>query len=714
MCSSDKGPDVKRSTIEKRRRKGLWYAFLIILLTLGTGVATGQEESGGRFEISSLSFSGNDGFTDGELLERMTTRETPGFFGLFFHSISESFGSGRQYFDPLTLGDDISNLQIFYEDNGYSNAAIDTTISFSIEERSVAILISIDEGYRSLIDTVAYEGLLDVAGEVWTGVLDDPVIEKGDPFQRTLLEEEVKRVRAILANEGYPNNRIVRDSSAAYRILSNGNYRIALTFDLGKRYRFGEVIITQDTFEEDRVEEDVIIQQLDYEPGDYYSESDWRSSEQNLNRLGIFSQATIQADVPHNSLPSDSVVSRITVRPAERNELLPEVTISDEDKEFNIGAGLAYVRRNFFGGARTFTARLRFRTQTLRAFPEYFNVNSEAVSNLDLSFEILQPYIFSNKIKGSWTFSLILDKQKLYRQEIVKNTFGFSDRLGTYTYGYLDWTLQRVKLQRNTSIALDLTDPVIAQQYQALLALEKDVQFNSILSFTIQRDKTNDLFSPSAGFVHALTLEESGLLPLLLKEAQPDVPFTQFYRVVALGRWFFDLTPDRFSILALKLKGGFEEKYGESRSDTTRVIPQTHRFFAGGGGSVRGWTSRGLTSSGIPEFGGNLALEGTIELRTNLFRSLRQDILDHLWVVAFLDFGNVWPLIEQYRFSDVAMATGLGFRYDTFFGPFRIDFGIRVYDPGNPDPQRRWITQKKFFTETLSDGVLHFGIGHAF
>jgi translocation and assembly module TamA len=689
-------------------------SFFLLLLVFARVGAPGQESVAGRYEISSLSFSGNDGFADGELLERMKTRETPGFFGRFLHSISESFGSDRQYLDPIVLADDVNTLRLFYEDHGYSNAVIDTSLSFLPDESSVDIVVAITEGYRSLIDTVAYEGLLNAAGEVWTGILDDPQIEKGDPFERSTLEKEIQRVRTILANEGYPNNRIVRDSSAAYRILSTGNYRIVLSFELGKRYRFGDVRITQEAFEETRVEENVILRQLDYQPGSYYSEEDRKSSEENLNRLGIFTQATIQADVPPDSAASDSVVSRITVRPADRNELLPEVTISDEDKEFNVGTGLVYVRRNFLGGARTFTARLRFRTQTLRAFPDYFDVNSEAVSNLDLSFEILQPYVFSNKIKGSWTFSLILDKQKLYRQEIVKNTFGFSDRLGTYTYGYLDWTLQRVKLQRNTSIELDLTDPVIAQQYQALLALEKDVQFNSILSFTIQRDKTNDLFSPSAGFIHALTLEESGLLPLLLKNAQPDVPFTQFYRIVALGRWFFDLTPDRFSILAVKLKGGLEEKYGESRSDTTRVIPQTHRFFAGGGGSVRGWGSRGLISSGIPEFGGNLALEGTLELRTNLFRSLRQDILDHLWVVAFLDVGNVWPLIEEYRVSTVAMATGLGFRYDTFFGPFRIDFGIRVFDPGNPDPHRRWITQKKFFAETLNDGVLHFGIGHAF
>jgi len=43
-----------------------------------------------------------------------------------------------------------------------------------------------------------------------------------------------------------------------------------------------------------------------------------------------------------------------------------------------------------------------------------------------------------------------------------------------------------------------------------LAALQKQ-QFNSVLSFTIQRDLTNDLFSPTEGFVHAATIEEAGL-----------------------------------------------------------------------------------------------------------------------------------------------------------------------------------------------------------
>ncbi|MDH4069595.1 MAG: BamA/TamA family outer membrane protein [Ignavibacteria bacterium] len=678
-----------------------------------TATALGQDPSD-RIEISSLDFTGNDTFSDGELLDLMATRESSGFFGLFLHSISESFANGRKYLDPLTFSDDLKAIRVHYEDHGFASVRVDTAVVFDAEDNSVAIHILIDEGYRSLVDSVHYAGLLNVAGEVWAGIEDDPLIYPGEPFVKSIIEGEIQRVRRVLANEGYPNNILVRDSSLAARALSSGDYSVTLHFNPGDRYRFGEIDIVQEGAEDEWVDNDIVFKQLDYREGDFYSEERKGESERNLNRLGVFAQATVEAKIPHDSTAADEVPSMVTVRPADKHELLPEVTISDEDKAFNIGTGLVYLQRNFLGGARTFTARLRFRTQTLREFPNYFDVNSEAVSNLDLSFEVLQPYIFTNKIKGSWTFSMIMDKQKLYRQEIVKNSFGFSSRFGVYTNGYLDWTLQRVRLQRNTAIDLDLSDPDILRQYNALLVLEKDVQFNSILSFTLQRDKTNDLFSPSAGFVHSITLEESGLLPLLLKEAQPGVPFTQFYRVVVLGRWFFDLTHDRFSIFAVKLKGGFEEKYGESRSDTSRVIPQTHRFFAGGGGSVRGWSSRGLIANGVPELGGNLALEGTFEVRTNLFRSLRDDLLDHTWVVAFLDFGNVWPVIKEYRLQDVALATGLGFRYDTFFGPFRIDFGIRVYDPAYPDPMKRWITQRKFFQETVSSGVLHFGIGHAF
>jgi outer membrane protein assembly factor BamA len=178
---------------------------------------------------------------------------------------------------------------------------------------------------------------------------------------------------------------------------------------------------------------------------------------------------------------------------------------------------------------------------------------------------------------------------------------------------------------------------------------------------------------------------------------------------------YTEAAPHRFSILALKIKGGIEDKYGGARSDTNVGIPQTHRFYAGGGNSVRGWNSRDLIAGGNSggQLGGNLALEGSVELRTNILQSLRDGLFDKIWLVQFIDAGNVWGQMGDFRLSSVAIAAGIGIRYDTFFGPFRMDWGFRVYNPAEPDG-RRWITQRQLFGQTFKEAIFHFGIGNAF
>ncbi|HSQ75053.1 MAG TPA: BamA/TamA family outer membrane protein, partial [Bacteroidota bacterium] len=496
---------------------------------------------------------------------------------------------------------------------------------------------------------------------------------------------------------------------------SSNNYVVKLVFSPGHRYLYGDITIRQEVdtargeVRREDITDELVLRQLDFAPGDFYSHSRRLSSERSLNRLGIFDLRSIEMFVPPREDSSITVPSRITIRPRDRYELAPELVMSDQDGAFNLGAGLGYTQRNFFGGARLFNARIRFQTQTLTAFPEYFRLNGDAVSILDVTAEVVQPYIFTNAIKGTWSFSFILDKQKPYLQNIFRNKFGFTGRFAEYTTGLMEFTLETIELKKNSSFEASLSDPLIMRQ---LAALQKQ-QFNSILSFTIQRDLTNDLFSPTEGFVHAATIEEAGVLPLALKNVFPQLPFTQFVRGVLVGRWYADRSSHRFLILSSKLKIGIEEKYGESRSDSSRTIPQTHRFYAGGGNSIRGWASRGLIASGEPELGGNLTLEASLEARINLLQSLRDGFLDKIWVVPFVDVGNVWGEIKDFRLNSLAIATGVGIRYETPFGPFRLDWGIRVYDPA-ATPGSQWIVQRRLLGDTFAEGAFHFGIGHAF
>ena len=56
------------------------------------------------------------------------------------------------------------------------------------------------------------------------------------------------------------------------------------------------------------------------------------------------------------------------------------------------------------------------------------------------------------------------------------------------------------------------------------------------------------------------------------------------------------------------------------------------------------------------------------------------------------------------------MAFGFGIRYNTIAGPIRIDFGMKLYDPDS----RQWVTQKRFIPETVSQGIIHFGVEQTF
>jgi len=692
----------------------IFWGLVLIFALVNGGTAQEKGEKTGLYEISTIEVDGNETISTKELLAQMQTKETPGSLSKFLHGINDRLGRKNEYFDPVKLSDDLYRLRKHYRDRGFNMVRIDTSLTLDDEERAMEVAILVTEGYRAIVDTIMYAGIVNVPDFVYDDMKSSPHITPGDPYDAALLEAEVARVRLILWNAGYPNCEYVRGQSFATLRTSTGNYSVLLTFDLGKRYVFGEIHVANEDTLRDDITDEIIFSQLDYKPHDFYNYSDRISSERNLNRVGIFDQARIETEVPPNESPSIFVASRISVRPKDKHELAPEVLISDENNAFNLGTGLGYTNRNFLGGARTFSARLRFRTQTIREFPNYFGLNTTAISSGELTFEMLQPYIFTNKIKGNWTFSLIRDKQLPYRQDIVRNTFGFTDRFAEFTTGYLDWTLELVNLSRNQSFTGDTNDADFRQQLDQLEQQSKNTQFNSILSFTIQRDKSNDLFRPSNGFIHTATIQEAGLLPLVLKSALPEnLPFTQFYRISLLGRWYFDMTDNRYSILGLKLKVGFEDKYGETRSDSTRSIPQTHRFYAGGGGSIRGWQSRDLSATGDPQFGGNVAFEGSLELRMNILQSLRDDFLDKIWIVTFLDLGNVWGQARNLQLRDVAIATGIGFRYDTFFGPFRIDYGFRLYDPAARSSQQ-WITERSFWGQTFKEGILHFGIGHAF
>lgn len=687
----------------------LIVAFLLVGLM--PGVHGRQSTAPQQPEIGEIRFSGNQTFDDDRLREVIELRTSAGSISqFFFRTLGEKFGGGPEYYDEVVFEADLERLRRFYREQGFYLAKVrgDTLLT---NDQSVRVTFSIEEHTRSRVDSVIFRGLEQLSRQITDQIFSDPQIQKGMPYFEAQATIEINRVLNILIDNGYPTARIDREKSTAEHVASTNNFILTVTFLPGRQYQFGEISVSVDPPRED-ISDYLALRHLDFQTGDVFGREKRISSESNLNRLGLFESARVITPTVSDSTTSTSIPVQINLRPKPLNEVSPEIIVSDENNGFNIGLGIGYTNHNFFGDARTFNTRLTARTQSISEIFSGRNLrrDPEVIGAADLQFHILQPFLFNRALSGSWTTSVGAEKQELYLLTILRNKVGLSNQFNRQTFGFLEWSLERV----SPEILVDSTN--IADIFD-LVRDEEKPQFNSILTLTLQRDKTNDIFSPTEGSFQSISVEESGILPSLLSGLRSGLPFTQYYKTTMLGRWYQDITTSRYNILAFKLKTGYQNKYGESKSLDVK-IPLNRRYFAGGSGSVRGWKARdlGAMPEELIQFGGNFILEASAEMRINYFRGFGKVgfiRFDNIWLVYFLDAGNVWSDLIDFQMKDIAVAAGIGFRYETFFGPFRVDYGFRLHDP-NAEEGRQSLFDRRFFADVLGSGVFHFGIGHAF
>lgn len=136
----------------------------------------------------------------------------------------------------------------------------------------------------------------------------------------------------------------------------------------------------------------------------------------------------------------------------------------------------------------------------------------------------------------------------------------------------------------------------------------------------------------------------------------------RYFKLEAEGSYYRSLGEDLTG--AIRVRAG--SIFGAEAAD----LPADLRFYAGGGGSVRGYAYQTLSPPGADgdPFGGLSVFETSLEMR---WRSPRSP-----WgAVAFIDAGAASDN-AQLNPEDVRTAIGVGVRYDLGFAPLRLDVAV--------------------------------------
>jgi translocation and assembly module TamA len=176
----------------------------------------------------------------------------------------------------------------------------------------------------------------------------------------------------------------------------------------------------------------------------------------------------------------------------------------------------------------------------------------------------------------------------------------------------------------------------------------------------------------------------------LLNEADSDLDPTRGYRLQLDVTPWVDVGPggNFFTIMRLTGRSYFDlsslvqaeagrtvlatrASFGTEPAISIGGIPPDKLFYAGGGGSVRGFVyqSAGPRDAFNNPLGGASVVEGSIELRQRIGKSFG--------AVAFVDAGSAYPdYLPNFSLFAPRVGAGAGLRYYTDFGPVRVDVGL--------------------------------------
>jgi len=237
----------------------------------------------------------------------------------------------------------------------------------------------------------------------------------------------------------------------------------------------------------------------------------------------------------------------------------------------------------------------------------------------------------------------------------------------TRRYGRTSYVTAGVSLDVSQTKELQNPDPDAPTA--VLTTLGRDLVTIGTLG-DVLLDRSNDPLNPTSGWRLSARVEPTLIL------GDTNLPYL---RMVAQGTYYQPLDKQARTVLAGRLR------LGRILNGTVDQIPASQRFYAGGGGSVRGFPYQAVgprIDEDTPR-GGVFLFESSFEVR--------RDLTPKWGFAAFVDAGAVGSS-GPIDFMDLAVGVGLGVRYNLGFAPIRVDVATPVVKKRGEAPFQVYVS----------------------
>ena len=723
-------------------RAGAWaLALLAGLLPLPLRA---QEAGPPRAEVVDLRFEGETLFHHALLRAAIVTQESGCSLPVPISFVTCTLGFGRVHheFDAARLREDEVRLRIFYFQRGYREAVVETdTVR---RKDGYEVVFRIDPGTPIRVASLEIAGAEEILPQDFGEHLP---LRTGRPFN--LLEYDAARDSIISAmrNHGYAR----ADVLAGYDIPAD-SYEARVRFEVipGTLARFGEIEVEGNR----RVSDAVVRRFLTFRTGDLFRQSELLRSQSNLFGMDVFRHASVRA---RPDAGSDSVIP-VTVQVNEGD--IHRVRIGTGVNEADcVNAEGRWISRNFLGGARRLEVRGAISNVFARNLGGNFPCGEAAADTLygrltgSLSADFAQPWFFGPR--NTLGVGLFVERRSVptvFVRTARGGYLSFTRNLSSRTSASLSYRPELTRLDAEGDIFFCQSFVVCKEEDIEVLS---QPHWLAPLNLSFSRDRSNDFFSPTRGYVLRLEAEEAA------RFLGSDFSYLRLIADLSTYRPLADGV-----VLATHLRSGWAKPHNGAKESSFGLNPQ-RRFFAGGPNSVRGYAqyrlgpqvlkvdgnrltlpvdsggagcaiaevNAGTCDAGVllargndgfeqRPVGGEALLEGSVELRFPLYG-------DKWRGAAFVDFGQVWAAGDRVRLDEIAITPGIGIRYNSPIGPIRVDVGYNgqggdwlpvITDELDPTDGRktgdllplaknvRWNPGGSFFDRLQ----FHFSIGQAF